>query len=60
MSSGDILDLRDGRFWRGCTGSGTSVVVFPGQFVLVESDLSVEEGCGQGGDGGRSRGGRRR
>ncbi len=52
MSSRDILDLRDGRFWRGRTGSGTSVVVFPGQFVLVESDLSVEEGCGQGGDGG--------
>ena len=30
-------------------GNGMSVVVFPGQFALVASDLSVEEGWVQGG-----------
>jgi len=47
------LNHRDGRFWRGRVGNGMSVVVFPGKFVLVPSDLSFEEGWVQGGSRGR-------
>ena len=37
----------------GPRGEWMSVVVFPGQFVLVPSDLSFEEGWVQGGSRGR-------
>ena len=45
-----ILGMADfGGIARGVGSSGTLVVVFPGQHVLVASDLSVKEGWGQGG-----------
>ena len=52
MSSGTFLILGMADFggvaW-GVGSSGTPVVVFPGQHVLVALDLSVKEGLGQGG-----------